>query len=94
MATALELFGGHFYHYCVKHGFGEMLVKLGHDMESLLQGLDYHHYFLSNFIYGSLNAPSFRCEKVKEGLLHLHYYSSRKSLYPVVAGRLGHSGCF
>ena len=78
LEEAMRLYGEYFYHYAMKKGFGGMLHSLGRDFESFLQNLDFHHYFTSTFVYGSLKAPSFRVERVADDRLMLYYYSMRK----------------
>ncbi len=90
LEDALRLYGEYFYHYAMKKGFGGMLHTLGRDFGSFLQNLDFHHYFISNYVYGSFKAPSFRVERVANDQLMLYYYSKRKNqkLHWLVIGTL------
>ncbi|ESO93123.1 hypothetical protein LOTGIDRAFT_119983, partial [Lottia gigantea] len=83
--TVLEIFGDYFIMYAMRHGYDKMLKTLGSDMWHFIQNLDSLHSLLA-LSYKNIIPPSFRCEHCDNGDLLLHYYSTRKHLYPLVIG--------
>ncbi|KAL8603737.1 hypothetical protein ACOMHN_024353 [Nucella lapillus] len=55
----LQVFGGFFLTYCLRHGYDKMLKTLGGDMVSFIQNLDSLHSLLA-LSYKGIEAPSFR----------------------------------
>ena len=80
----MESFGGHFFEKTKVSGHSYMLRTLGHNLFGFLVNLDSLHSHLST-AYLEMQAPSFQCEKIENGL-HLHYYSHRKGLHSIVIG--------
>lgn len=71
----------------MESGWNELLRALSSDFRGFLDGLDSLHYFVDHVVYkAKLKGPSFRCEEQPDGTLHLHYYSRRQNLYPIVKG--------
>ncbi|KAL5013480.1 hypothetical protein ScPMuIL_007750, partial [Solemya velum] len=85
LSTVLEIFGEYFLQYCLRHGYDKMLRTLGSDFKSFIQNLDSLHSLLA-LSYKNIDAPSFRCETDRNGILELHYYTIRPGLYPIVQG--------
>lgn len=81
----LEIFGNHFYYYCVDSGYARILRILGRTLQEFLCNLDALHDHLAA-IYPGMNAPSFRTTQRMDGGIDLHYYSNRKGLGPIVVG--------
>ncbi|KAI6175859.1 Guanylate cyclase [Aphelenchoides bicaudatus] len=73
----LEQFGEYFFHVLVR-----TKIWIG-----FLDNLSSFHYFLDTVVFqAEAHGPSFRCEANQDGTLTLHYFSDRKSLYPMVKG--------
>ncbi|KAK7102525.1 guanylate cyclase soluble subunit beta-2-like [Littorina saxatilis] len=81
----LKAFGKFFLTYCMKHGYDKMLRTMGADLVAFIQNLDSLHSLLS-LSYKGIVAPSFSCFEDADGMLELHYYSSRPGFYPVCIG--------
>ncbi|KAK7486718.1 hypothetical protein BaRGS_00022002, partial [Batillaria attramentaria] len=45
--TVLQVFGGFFFTYCLRHGYDKMLKTLGGDIVSFIQNLDSLHALLA-----------------------------------------------
>ena len=82
--TVLEQVGEFWVHFAHER-YDELLHQLGRPLSSALQNLDLLHARVA-LSFPDLNAPSFRCTDVGDGELHLHYYSSRPGLTPMVVG--------
>lgn len=68
-------------------GWNHLLRALSTDFRGFIESLDSLHYFVDTVVYKTdLKGPSFRCEEQSDGSLHLHYYSRRRNLYPIVKG--------
>jgi len=81
----LRAFGEYWVLYTAKKGYGEMLTAAGKDLPEFLQNLDTLHTRVG-VIMPNLQPPSFGCTEVSEHSLHLHYYSHRQGLAPMVIG--------
>ena len=80
----LEKFGAKFFEVNKLSGHSHMLLALGHNLYGFLCNLDSLHSHLS-YTYDQMQAPSFKCEKTREGLT-LHYHSKREGLHSIVSG--------
>lgn len=83
--TVLEMFGKMFFEFCQESGYDEILKVLGGTTHDFLENLDALHDHLAT-IYPGMRAPSFRCSKLDDGTLVLHYYSEREGLENIVIG--------
>eukprot|EP00049_Salpingoeca_infusionum_P000048 m.36766 g.36766 ORF g.36766 m.36766 type:complete len:1076 (+) comp10036_c0_seq1:827-4054(+) len=70
-----------------KHGYRPLIESLGASFYECLQHIDILHQNLVNS-YPGMTAPSFRPELSPEGVLYLHYYSSRPGLWPYATALL------
>ena len=57
----LQVFGGFFLTYCLRHGYDKMLKTLGGDIISFIENLDSLHSLLA-LSYKGIEPPSFRSE--------------------------------
>lgn len=80
---------GEFYlHYSRSFGHDEFFRNLGTNVLSFLQNIDSTHTY-AKCNYENLNMPSLRCgEDSRPDFIILHYYSYRKSLYPMIVGKV------
>ncbi|XP_067287600.1 guanylate cyclase soluble subunit beta-2 isoform X2 [Pseudorasbora parva] len=83
--VVLKLFGEYFFSFCKMSGYDTMLRTLGGNLVEFIENLDALHSYLA-LSYESMNAPSFRVERMDDGRILLHYYSDRKGLYHIVPG--------
>ena len=83
----LKAFGEYWVEYTGEEGYGEMLSVCGSTIQEFLQNLDALHSRVG-MIYPELMPPSFCCTDVTSHSLHLHYYSKRQGLAPMVVGLL------
>ena len=83
----LEDFGGHWITYTAQEGYGEMLELAGDSVVEFLENLDNLHVRVG-LSFPELKPPSFRCTDHGDGVVRLHYYSSRRGLLPLVVGLL------
>jgi hypothetical protein len=83
--TVLEAFGEHWTLYTAQEGYGEMLRLSGDTLLEFLHNLDELHARVG-LIFPQLRPPSFRCTHLTGHSLHLHYYSQRQGLAPMVFG--------
>jgi hypothetical protein len=81
----LRAFGEYWVLYTAKKGYGEMLTAAGETLPEFLQNLDTLHTRVG-VIMPNLQPPSFGCTEVSDNSLHLHYYSHREGLAPMVIG--------
>lgn len=81
----LRAFGEHWILYTGKKGYGEMFTLAGESLPEFLQNLDVLHTRVG-VIMPHLQPPSFVCTDVDEHSLHLHYYSHRQGLAPMIIG--------
>ncbi|EGD80961.1 guanylyl cyclase a-subunit [Salpingoeca rosetta] len=73
-------------------GYGPLIRSLGSTMFEFLEHLDSLHLNLVHS-YPNMKAPSFRPERLPDGRVLLHYYSSRPGLWPyatALLSRIGH----
>jgi hypothetical protein len=80
----LELCGEQFFRNIKHSGHYKVVSCLGHTLEGFLLNLDTLHDHLT-LAYPKMKPLSFRAETTQNGLL-LHYYSTRRGLYPMVIG--------
>jgi hypothetical protein len=83
----LKAFGCYWMLYTSKEGYDQMLHMTGSTLLEFLQNLDNMHARIG-LIYPHVQPPSFRCSDIAERSLHLHYYSDRPGLTPMVVGLL------
>ena len=83
----LELFGEFFVSFCQESGYERILHTLGGTLFDFIQNLDALHDHLGT-VYPGMQAPSFRVTSGEDGVLVLHYYSSRQGLESIVVGIL------
>jgi hypothetical protein len=81
----LEAFGEYWVLYTAKEGYGDMLNMAGHTLPEFLRNLDALHVRVGNLM-PELRPPSFECEDIADNALHLHYFSDRDGLAPMVVG--------
>ncbi len=81
----LDAFGEYWVQYTGQNGYGEMLQLCGDSLPKFLMNLDRLHDRVG-LIYPELRPPSFQCSHVTPESLHLHYYSERPRLAPMVVG--------
>ncbi|GFH09776.1 guanylate cyclase domain-containing protein [Haematococcus lacustris] len=68
-------------------GYTKLLKTLGSTIVELMANLNNLHLHLSNG-QPAMDAPAFRVDNVTEVSCHLHYYSNRRALWPIVVGVL------
>ncbi len=83
----LRAFGRYWMLYTSKEGYDELLRMTGDTLLEFLQNLDNMHARIG-LSYTHLHAPSFECTDITEQSLHLHYFSDRPGLGPMVVGLL------
>lgn len=81
----LRAFGHHWVRYVATEGYGPLMELGGATLEAFLANLDALHARVS-MTYPELRPPSFRLETRPDGVLLLHYHSSRAGLAPMVVG--------
>ena len=84
-ATILREFGRYWMLYTSNEGYGELIKLTGESFREFLQNLDMLHARVG-LSYPELRPPSFQCVDAADGSLHLHYYSDRAGLAPMVSG--------
>ena len=84
---ALEKFGAYWVEFVGASSFGNLLKLAGRTFIEKLEGLDELHerVFVS---MPNLKPPSFEVEETGENTYHLHYFSEREGLAPMVIGLL------
>jgi hypothetical protein len=83
----LETFGEHWVLCTARDGYGDLLDAAGKTLGEFLQNLPNFHSRVV-LIFPNLQPPKFTCTEVAENSLHLHYYSHRPGLTPMVVGLL------
>lgn len=85
--AALEKFGAYWVEFVGSSSFGNLLKLAGRTFIEKLEGLDELHerVFVS---MPNLKPPSFEVEELGEDTYHLHYFSQREGLAPMVIGLL------
>jgi hypothetical protein len=83
----LKAFGCYWMLYTSKEGYDQMLHMTGSTLLEFLQNLDNMHARIG-LIYPHVQPPSFQCSDIAERSLHLHHYSDRPGLTPMVVGLL------
>jgi len=81
----LEGFGEYWVIYTAQEGYGDMLKMCGDSFIEFLMGLDALHARIQ-LSFPKLKPPSLKCSDITEHTLHLHYYSDRPGLAPMVVG--------
>ncbi|CAD5226584.1 unnamed protein product [Bursaphelenchus xylophilus] len=85
--NGLETFGEWMLDYVMTNKWDTLLKCLADNLHDFLDNLSPMHYFIDNVAFQhDLQGPSFRCEANSDGSLRLHYYSERKSMFPMVKG--------
>jgi hypothetical protein len=83
----LETFGEHWIVSTARDGYGELLDAAGKTVPEFLQNLPNFHTRVV-LIFPKLNPPKFVCSDVEHESLHLHYWSHRPGLAPMVVGMM------
>ena len=83
----LRALGRYWIQFATNEGFGALLAAGGHDLRDFLLHVDSLHVRLGLTMPG-LIPPEFVIEEQPEGVLHVHYYSQREGLAPMVVGLL------
>ncbi|BAY20337.1 heme NO binding domain-containing protein [Calothrix sp. NIES-2100] len=86
-AEVMKAFGEHWVRYTAAEGFSEIIDMCGESLPEFLENLDNLHARVG-IVFPKLQPPSFECAEAEENSLHLHYYSSREGLAPMVFGLL------
>jgi hypothetical protein len=81
----LEAFGIYWILYTATEGYGDLLDAGGRSLGEFLCNLPGFHARVS-LIYPNLKPPTFRVSDLAPESLHLHYFSSRPGLQPMVIG--------
>ncbi|MBD1921774.1 heme NO-binding domain-containing protein [Microcoleus sp. FACHB-831] len=81
----MQAFGEFWVQYTAEEGYGELMEMSGDTLPEFLENLDDLHTRIG-VSFPKLQPPSFTCEEVEEQTLHLHYYSHREGLAPMVLG--------
>ena len=85
-SKVLEFFGEWFFDFCQESGYGRILQVLGGNLRDFISNVDALHDYLGA-VYPEMSAPSFRVsDREEDGVLILHYYSSREGLEHLVIG--------
>lgn len=83
----LNVFGDYWVSYAKASAFGNLLQLSGKTFVERIEGLDdMHDRILISMPH--LKPPSFEIEEIGENTYHLHYYSEREGLAPMVVGLL------
>lgn len=85
LEQALEGFGEYWVLYTAQKGYEDLLQMCGSDIVQFLQNLDSMHAKVG-LTFTDLQPPSFRVSDIQGNQLHLHYYSDRPALAPMVVG--------
>jgi hypothetical protein len=83
----LRALGRYWIQFVTDEGFGSLLAAGGRDLRDFLLHVDSLHARLGLTMPG-LTPPAFVTEEQPEGVLHVHYYSQREGLAPMVVGLL------
>lgn len=81
----LEAFGEYWIRYTAEQGYGGLLQQAGSSFEDFLDSLDMLHTRVAAMC-PELRPPSFEAERIAENHYHLHYFSDREGLTPMVIG--------
>ncbi len=83
----LETFGKYWIKYAGASAYGSLMRLSGRTFIERIMGLDdMHERILLSMPH--LKPPSFDLEEVESGIFHLHYFSVREGLAPMVIGLL------
>lgn len=83
----LERFGEHWVRYVRRTHFGSLMESAGGTVREFLEHLPHLHARVQ-LHFPALQPPVFRCEAASDGLVRLHYHSTRDGLAPFVVGLL------
>ncbi len=81
----LKEFGSFWVKYTGHVGYGPIMDLFGADFKSCIKNLNHLHTRMGMSL-PQLNPPNFKFEEINEKEFHLHYYSERKGLEPMVQG--------
>lgn len=84
---ALKAFGEFWVLYTGTAGYGDIMEMAGSSLKDFLFNLDNLHTRVGQG-FPKLRPPSFRFDVIDEGLLRMHYLSTRDGLCPMVVGLL------
>lgn len=86
-AEVLKVFGTYWVEFTGASSFGNLLRLAGRTFVERVEGLDdMHERILLSMPH--LKPPSFELEEIGEAVYHLHYFSDRAGLAPMVIGLL------
>ena len=85
VADLLHAFGVHWTKYSASQGYGHVFEMTGETFEEFLASLDDMHARIA-LTMPELEPPSFQFEELEDGRAHLHYFSDRPGLAPMVCG--------
>ncbi|WP_299850287.1 heme NO-binding domain-containing protein [uncultured Roseovarius sp.] len=83
----LQIFGGYWIEFVNQSNFGKLMRMSGDSFVDRVNGLDDMHDRIL-LAMPHLKPPSFELEGVGDKTYHLHYYSDREGLSPMVIGLL------
>lgn len=83
----LEVFGEYWVGYAKSTAIGRLIDQGGETLWDRIRGLDDMHERIQ-MTMPDLEPPSFDLEELDDGSCHLHYYSKREGLAPMVIGLL------
>jgi len=81
----LESFGEYWVLYVAEEGYGDFLKMGGDSLPEFLGNLNKMHATITKYM-PELVVPRFELAEQTSNSLHLHYYSTRKGLSPMVLG--------
>lgn len=83
----LRQFGKHWILFTAEEGYGDLLKTSGANMREFIGNLDTMHSRIASTMT-DLKPPSFECIDFSDKKIHVHYYSDRVGLAPMVVGLL------
>jgi hypothetical protein len=86
-AEIIEGFGFYWVLFTATEGYGKLLSIAGDTLPELLQNLDNINARIG-LSFPKAKTPAFRCSQIRANSLHLHYYSERRGLAPLVIGMI------
>jgi hypothetical protein len=85
VSDLLEAFGGYWVTRTALEGYGDLMAAGGRTLPEFLVNLPSFHTRIC-LIFPHLRPPNFRCSRIGETSLRLHYSSEREGLTPFVVG--------
>lgn len=87
VAEVLEAFGEYWVLETAQEGYGALMDAGGENLEEFLTNLPSFHDRIT-LIFPNLQPPSFRCERLSDSSMRIHYFTQRPGLAPFVKGLL------